>query len=82
MLISYVTVLFPQNGDTPLHRAAYNGKLDCVKVLMTCRETSLSLRNKVSIFLCSLDIFMSHLYMCCDSVCVCVCMSTNLCSNQ
>ena len=44
-----MTVLFPQDGDTPLHLASYWGRLDVVKALLTCRETSLSVRNKVSI---------------------------------
>ena len=49
-----MTVLFPQYGNTPLHEAAYWGKLDCVKALLACRETSLSLRNNVSNFVNSL----------------------------
>ena len=44
-----MTVLFPQDGDTPLHRASYRGSLDVVTALLTCREISLLVRNKVSI---------------------------------
>ena len=44
-----MTVLFSQKGDIPLHRASYWGRLDVVKALLSCREISLSVRNKVSI---------------------------------
>ena len=44
-----MSVFFPQDGDTPLHNASSWGFLDVVKALLTCRETSLSVRNKVSI---------------------------------
>ena len=47
--IMCMTVLFPQDGDTPLHRASYLGKLDVVKALLTCKEIYMSVRNKVSI---------------------------------
>ena len=57
------SVLFPQDGDTPLHRAAYYGNLDCVKALLTHRETSLSLHNKVSSFV-NVVWLLCHIHVC------------------
>ena len=42
------TLLFPQNGDSPLHYAAYNGSLDIVK-LFVLRGANVSLCNEVSV---------------------------------
>ena len=42
------TLLFPQNGDTPLHEAARNDKLDTVTVLVQS-GSDLSVLNKVSV---------------------------------
>ena len=42
------TLLFPQDGDSPLHAAAYWGYLDTVKFLVL-RGADLSLCNKVSV---------------------------------
>ena len=42
------TLLFPQHGDSPLHKAAYSGKLDTVKFLVL-RGADLSLCNEVSV---------------------------------
>ena len=36
-----------QNGDTPLHVAAYNGKVECVKVLVEA-GANIEAKNKVS----------------------------------
>ena len=42
------TLLFPQDGDSPLHIAAYLGNLDIVEFLVL-RGADLSLCNKVSV---------------------------------
>ena len=78
-----MTVLFPQNGDTPLHEAAlFLGNLDCVKALLACRETSLSQHNNVSILLMfSGYILVSHTCVCvCVCVCVCMCVCVHVCA--
>ena len=59
-----MTVLFLQNGVTPLHSAAGMGRLDCVKALLVCRETSLSVRNKVSIFVNVLWFYLCQIRVC------------------
>ena len=59
-----MTVLFPQYGDTPLHRAAFFGNLDCVKALLTHREASLSLQNKVSSFVNVVWLYLCHMHVC------------------
>ena len=42
------TLLFPQNGDSPLQLAAYSGRLDTVKFLLQ-QGADLSLCDKVSV---------------------------------
>ena len=42
------TLLFPQDGESPLHYASYDGHLDTVKFLVL-RGANVSLCNKVSV---------------------------------
>ena len=57
------TRLFPQDGDTPLHDAAYWGHLDIVKFLIQHRADP-SLRNKVSVITGAIIIFQTVLTTC------------------
>ena len=44
------TLLFPQIGRTPLHFAAYAGRLDAVKLLLQ-NGADLSVRDNVSVII-------------------------------